>query len=311
MPFITDATWTPSTYRMVYDLWKSNNSKTDAEIVPRDAHSTSPRHRKLSGQLRSLLTWKAATNPEEPLSTSWMRYDLPADNDNEFAGGEPLPALLDSEAEVRPSIGELRREWENRKQSATRVEYRNGVAVGGDITQTIVGGPAYAAPEGESAPRRRYRIVTRIRRLEFGNGKQEDRCVVLRNDKPAKGRVRVPEGALVRFRGWKPIDNFRAAKGSLPETVPTVGIGYHNPGSVRCPDPVVDHEWAATLRRQVGEETAKLLDLALTAENFRVVGETLGKSGKSAERHGKRAVIAACSRLDEVLAANDNFRLVA
>ncbi|RWB89241.1 MAG: hypothetical protein EOQ52_12765 [Mesorhizobium sp.] len=311
MPFITDETWTPSAHRKAYALWAANAPKTDAPIIPRNAHTASPRHGKLSGKLRGLLTWKAATNPEPPLTTSWMRYDLPADNDNEFDGTEPVPALLDSETEIRPSIGELRREWENRKDSETKVEYRNGVAVGGDIAHAVVSGPAYAVAEGESAPRRQYRIVTRIRRLEFGNGQQEEHCIVLRNDKPAKGRARVPEGALVRFRGRKPVDNFRSAKGSLPDTDYTVGIGSHNPGSIRCPDPVVDHEWATTLRRHVGKEAAKVLDLAIVAANFREVGEAFGKTGKNAERHGKTAVIAACSRLDQVLAANDNFQKAA
>ncbi|TIP03857.1 MAG: hypothetical protein E5X72_14215 [Mesorhizobium sp.] len=309
MPFVTDETWTPSAYRKAYGLWAANAPKTDAPIIPRDAHTASPRHGKLSGKLRGLLTWKAVTNPEPPLATSWMRYDLPADNDNEFDGAEPVPPLLDSETEIRPSISELRREWENSKH--TGVEYRNGVAIGGDVSHAVVSGPAYAVPEGERAPHRKYRIVTRIRRLEFGNGQQEENCIVLRNDKPAKGRVRVPEGALVRFRGRRPVDNFRGPKGSLPETDYTVGIGGHNRGSIRCPDPVVDHEWATTLRQEVGEETAELLDLAIVAANFREVGEALGKSGKTAERAGKAAVLAACGRLDEVLAANDNFQMAA
>lgn len=308
MPFITDDAWTPSTYRKAYAHWAVNAPEHDGPIMPREAQTASPRHRKLSGKLKGLMAWKHATQPDEPLQTSWMRYDLHADNDNSFdEHDEPIPAILDSETEIRPSINELEREWLGPKESPNF--YRNGVAVEGDIVHGVQKNvPEYAASDisGERAPRRDRRIVTRIGRLEFSNGDQVEKCTVLKFGQPSPGEVRMPAGALVRYRGRKPEENFRDAKGSLPETEATVGIGGHNPGSLPCPDPVVDHEWAATIRKLVGEETARVLDLAITASSFREIGEAFEKQGKHAERVGKKMVLDACGKLDAILAANDN-----
>lgn len=295
-------------YRKAHAAWQDNAPKHDGPIMPREAKTASPRHADLSTKLRSLLTWRSATNPEPPVTTSWLRYDLHADNDNSFdENDEPVPQLLDTEIEIRPTINELQREWKGPKEKPNR--YHRGVAVAGNIEHGVQRDvPEYAASEieGTRAPRRDRRVVTRIGRLEFGNGEQEECCMVLQMGKAVMGRVRVPAGALVRYKGWAPVDNFRAAKGSLPETEATVGIGGHNPGSLPCPDPVVDHVWAMTLRNAVGEETAKVLDLAISAANFREIGEAHGKQGKHAERHGKQLALDACEKLDEILAANDN-----
>jgi hypothetical protein len=317
MTFITDHTWTPATYRKALAAWKANAPKTDGPIMPRDAHTTAPRHGKLSVKLRSLMAWKRAAEPEDPLATSWLRYDLHADNDNNFdEQDEPIPQLLDTVEEIRPSIPEMQREWPSSVKNKWPVVYLHDVAIGGDMehgTQKDV--PEYAASEiaGGNAPKRDRRIVKRIRGLEFSNGEQVERTEVRGpNDTVVMGDVRMPAGALVRYKSgksgkwYRPSDNFRGAKGALPETEQTVGVGGHSQGSLPCPDPVAEHEWARDIRKLVDKETARVLDMALEAANFREIGEAFGKQGKNAERAGRDMVIEACGKLDLILAANDN-----
>ncbi|TIO04095.1 hypothetical protein [Mesorhizobium sp.] len=313
MAFITDKTWTPSTYRKAYALWAANAPKHDGKILPREAKTTRARHDKLSGKLKSLMTWKRATEPDDPLATSWLRYDLHADNDNNFdEHDEPSPQLLDTVSEIRPNENELRREFEPKVWKKKDVEYHRGVAIGGDVEWGTAIGPIHVASEtsGERAPRRTYRIVKRIRGLEFSNGDQVERCTVLKFDKPVRGEVPMPTGSLVRYRQGKtwrrPSDEFRGAKGEPPEIESTVGMGNNNPGSLPCPDPIIDREWAADIRKLVGKDTASVLDKALDAANFKEIGIAFGRQGKNAERHGKKLVVDACEKLDAILAANDN-----
>jgi hypothetical protein len=314
MAFQTDTTWTPSAYRKAYAHWAANAPANDGDLIPRDAHTTSPRHGKIAEKLlRPLRTWRAATNPDPALTTSWLRYDLRPDNDNYDDGAEPVPQLFDCVEEIRPSINEMRREYEPTVWKKADVEYRHGVAIGGDVAWGRVTGPTHAASDvsGEVAPKRTCRIVKRIRGLEFSNGRQVEKCTVLKLDKPVFGEVRMPVGALVRCNGRKPVDNFRGAKGSFPEARPTVGVGGRSPGAGACPDPFVDAEWAVTIRQMVGKDTARILDLALTAANFREIGVSHGKQGKTAERHGQKLVIEACEKLQKLVAANDHAPAIA
>ena len=48
-------------------------------------------------------------------------------------------------------------------------------------------------------------------------------------------------------------------------------------------------------------ERVKVLDLAIVAPNFTVVGEAFGYAGKTAERHGKSLVLDAAKGLSSVL----------
>ncbi|MGB3500982.1 MAG: hypothetical protein WBA44_05105 [Mesorhizobium sp.] len=331
MTFQTDSTWTPSTYRKARDLWAANCNETDAQLAPEDAKPTaSPRHASIASKLlRPLRTWRSATSPEQPVSTAWLRYDLKPDNDNFEEDDEPVPMLLDTVSEIWPSEKEMHREWakKDRETGKPLVEYRDApvarlsklddsepkaapirVAVGGDVEFGVQRAlPDYAAPEDEEpAPKRDRRIVTRIGRMTFSNGEQQEPGHVLRMGKAVKANITMPAGALIGFRGRRPTDKFRAAKGSLPETVATVGIGGRNPGVGLCPDPLADAEWSLTIRDGVGEATAAILDCAMTAANFTEIGEMLGKHGKNAERAGKKALIAACDRLERFIADNDN-----
>lgn len=307
MAFKTDASWTPAMYRKAHAAWAANAPAHDGAILPREAKSATPRHGALSGKLRSLVAWKRATEPDDPLASPWLRYDLHADNDN-FEADEPASLLLDTEYEIQPSINQLRREYEPQVRNRADVVYRRSVAVGGDVDfGTQRGVPEYAAPIDEPPARCRNRqIVTRIRGLQFSNGEQVVRAPVLKGRKVVVADVRQPAGALVRVNGRRPSERFRTAKGELPEVENTVGVGGRNAGALPCPDPVVDREWARDIRKLVDRETARVLDIGIEAANFREIGEAFGKRGKHAERVGKQMLIAACEKLDALLAANDN-----
>lgn len=296
-------------YRKAHAAWAANAPAHDGAILPREAKSATPRHGTLSQKLRSLMVWKHATEPDDPIASSWLRYDLHADNDNFDDSDGPVPQLLDTEYEIQPSINQLRREYEPQVRSRADVVYRRDAAVGGDVdfsTQRDV--PDYAASvvEDDMATMRDRTIIARIRGLRFSNGEQVERAPVLKGKKVVVADVRQPAGALVRVNGRRPSERFRTAKGELPDTENTVGVGGHNAGSLPCPDPVVDREWAADIRRLVGEDTARVLDLGLDAANFREIGEAFGKRGKHAERVGKQMLIAACEKLEALLVANDN-----
>lgn len=322
MPFKTDSAWTPETYRRAYAAWLANAPSTDGPIFARNARTDNPKSQSLSEKLRALLVWRSITDPEPELSTSWMRHDVRADNDN-FDDDASLP-LLDCEYEIRPSVPELARAW--RGTTDAPINYRPGikercdnpqaptirpaVAVGGDIDVGVHKSvPELAASEiDDNKPARSDRaVVTRIGALEFSNGQQVERCTVLKFGKAARGEVRMPAGALIRFKGRVPVERYRAAKGASVASEPTVGHGTGSVGSGLCPDPLEARDWSEAVRRLVGTETAKVLDLAVRAANFREVGEAHGKRGKHAERFGRAVVEQACARLDEVLvAANDN-----
>ncbi len=310
MPFQTDHTWTPSTYRHCYELWAANAPTHDGPIMPRTARTSKPKHSKLSERLASLMVWKRATVPDDQLSTSWLRYDLHADNDNNFEGEDPIPALLDSEFELRPSVDQLKREWLGPKDSP--IDYRRGVAVKGDIKHDIQKDvPEYAESkiEGDRAPSRDRKVVTKIGGLQFSNGEQTEKALVLKMGKAVFADVRFPAGALVRYRQGKtwrrPSDCFGTIRAMQGSASPTVGMGGHSRGSLPCTDTVVEREWATNIRRLVDEETATILDHALVAANFREIGEAHGKHGKHAERYGRDKVNDACGKLDKLLAAND------
>jgi hypothetical protein len=69
-------------------------------------------------------------------------------------------------------------------------------------------------------------------------------------------------------------------------------------GSVPTPyDGVAVADLHARVRAKLSAEDARVLDLALTCQNFRQLGEALGKAGKTAERHGKARLLAAVKRL--------------
>lgn len=96
----------------------------------------------------------------------------------------------------------------------------------------------------------------------------------------------------------------RTAKGKwVTLTRPRNPDGAYRKRSTEPPEPTLtddnigSQELLAALLAVLSPQTVLVLDAALGAQNFRTIGEVLGKAGKHAERVGKQALINACSEL--------------
>jgi len=299
MPFITDASWTPARYRLALSAWRFNAAPKDFEVTPRKASKTEkPRHDDLAKKLRSLLTWRSLF-----AGSDWTSL---AANDNRDPSE---PELIDSEFNIRPRLGEIFRALVDVEFTERRHARLGG---GGEINVVATGGDIQRAEVWPGSVRRRRKLppptVVRLGKLEFSNGGKEEPALVLVAGKPAPGAVRIELGGLTRFgagRRGKARDGFGKPKGANDNTPPATvgssqGAGH---GAMDFSNPVADAQEAERVRRAVAPGTARLLDFALRAANFREIGEQLGHSGKHAERKGKAALIEACGELDGVLAA--------
>lgn len=289
MPFQTDTTWTPTTYRRALAAWAANAHQTDSKVLPRKAKTKKPRHGDLSRQLRSLLTWRAMSNGED-----WTTVAV---NDN-----YPKAPLIDSDFEIQPSIGELLRametvEFEERRHARKKGQGQpNVVPIAGDIER----GPV----EGQKRRRAPYPdCVVRLGKATFSAGARRESALIRdAAGKIVRGSVRIPLGGLVKVGWTKARDKFIAAndnqEGLTVDANPTAGLGRMD-----FVDPVANAREAVHVRSAVGPETAAILDLTIRSSNFSEIGEHLGHAGKQAERKGKIAVIKACAQLDKILAA--------
>lgn len=297
MPFVTDPTWTPSTYRLALTRWQQNAAGKDSEVLPRQAATTSkPRHTALSRKLRALLTWRAMSN-----GSDWTA--VPA-NDNKPTGE---PALIDSDFRIRPSVGEMM----NALKPVTFEERRHAkLGGGGDENVVPIGGDVERGPVSPRAMRRKQLAVpcvTRLGTLEFSNGAIEEPALV-RDEagNVVRGSVRIPLGGMTRMGRFRPSERFGAPKGADNDNSPSITAGHSANASAPAfdfVDPVADAQEFERVRQAVKPETANVLDLALRAANFSEIGEHLGHHGKTAERRGKAALLAACEELEAVLAA--------
>ena len=300
LPFQTDHTWTPSTYRLAHHLWDINNPKKDSELKPRKAAVTKrPKHDHLSRKLRSLITWRAMT-----AGSDWT---LMAGNDNdEDQNGRKKKLNADCLIEVRPLISEIMAAI---NVADVQIIERRAAKLGGggEVIRLIDGndierGKVYR--QGKSKPD----CITSIGRLQFSNGGNIERAMVLDvTGKPRMGEVRIPLGGLMKIGPNRVRDYFRHPKGApvaANDNNITVGASLTaTEHAVDFADPVADAQERERVRKAVGRETARVLDHALVAANFAEIGERLGCGGKTAERRGKAALIAACEVLEKELAA--------
>lgn len=271
--------------------WLTSISANDNPPPRKAAPTSSPRHGELSVQLRSLLTWRAASQESD-----WTSVAV---NDNDpDDGGETVPLLLDSTYEVRPRLSEISAAIKD-VEFAERRHNDGGrslhvVPVGGDIERGTVRSQRGKPP-----------CVVRLGALRFSNGEQAEWAPVRTEAGIQYDWVRIPLGGIIDCKGRKARDKFGAAKGPRQTGSPaTVGSNAcASSGAIAWTDPLADMQDAASIRASVRPETATILDLALRAANFREIGEHLGHRGKHAERRGRDALLAACKELDAALAA--------
>jgi len=290
LPFRTDISWTPSTYRKALAAWQANNPQGQRATSARKAKTTdSPRLGDLSKKLRSLLTWRAITR-----GSDWT-----AANDNSDTG----PVLIDCDHTIRPRISAL-----SRALSGVDFEERRHARLGGDGAPNVV--PVGGEIEHGKVMKQKGRkpeCVVRIGALYFSNGGVEERALI-RDEvgRISMGSVRIPLGGLVRVGRHKAYERFARPKGAANDNIAQVNVGVSanaNRGAYAFDDPVADADEAAFVRRTIKPETADILDFALVASNLRQIGERLGHAGKHAERKGKQALIKACEELETILAA--------
>lgn len=96
----------------------------------------------------------------------------------------------------------------------------------------------------------------------------------------------------------------KTAKGKwVTLTTPRNPDGAYRKRSTEPPEPIFPDDSAdaqgrlTSLLAVLSPQTVLVLDAALEAQNFREIGELLGKTGKHAERVGKQALIDACTEL--------------
>ncbi|NHT75084.1 hypothetical protein G8E10_04845 [Rhizobiaceae bacterium CRRU44] len=180
---------------------------------------------------------------------------------------------------------------------------------GGELTLVPVGGDMERAKVWTGSKRRgrEPECISRLGAVKFSNGAKEEAALVRDAvGNIVRGSVRIPLGGVTFVGKYRPRDRFTSPKGADNDNAAelTVGLSTNsNAGRFEFSDPVEDAQEAVRVRESVRPETARILDFALTAANFREVGEALGHGGKTAERQGKAALIAACEELDAALAA--------
>lgn len=257
----------------------------------RKARSKKPRLRKLAGPLRALLTWRVIASPQD-------FTDIPTIEGLD-EGERPN---LDCLTEVRPSENEIMTKLKGvvfRDVPEARLNGPRGtirIAVGGDIER--------AKPEGQDGDK--PPVVTRMGGVRFSNGAAETRCMVNKCGVIGMGRARIPLGGIIRAGNFEPRDRFRRPKGAPPAANDNATVRQSrtaSPAAFSFEDPIAEREHLQWVRKAVGAEAARVLDLALVVANLEEIGMHLGFEGKTAERRGKRALLDACKILEEKLAA--------
>ncbi len=295
MPFITDESWTPSTYRLALARWQQNAPPLDSKVLPRKAAAQAkPRHAALADRLRVLLTWRSITS-----GSDWT-----AANDNR---SEATSELIDSKCEIRPRVQDMIVAIRN----VTFAEQQHAkLGGGGEVNVIPTGGDIAREAIWPAALRRKQNpalCITRLGSLEFSNGgKTEPALVRDAVGKIVRGSIRIPLGGLTRFGNFKPRDRFKGAKGADNDNLPPANVGVGgiaSHGAFEFVDPVADAQEARRVRTAVTPATAQILDFALVASSFSEIGERLGFQGKTAERQGKTHLLKACEELENALAA--------
>lgn len=291
MPFITDDTWKPSTYRIALNAWQVNSPQLESDITPRKAKKTEkPKHSSLSKKLRSLLTWRAMAS-----GSDWTSV---AANDNNDQSDKPN---VDARLEVRPRVSEIMSLLENIDMGERREAKLGG---GGDVVLTPIGDDVERGQTRRQGGKPKPDCIIRVGRLHFSNGAIEEPALV-RDElgRISHGSVRIPLGGLTKVGPLRPRDVFRPRK-AANDNSPTAGKSLTaSTGAFDFVDPVSDQREAVHVRNAVGPVIASILDHALVAATFAEIGARLGYTGKTAERRGKAAVIAACDVLEKELAA--------
>ncbi|RVD62928.1 hypothetical protein [Mesorhizobium sp. M7A.F.Ca.ET.027.03.2.1] len=299
----------------------------DSDIFPRVARTESPKHATLAARCTPTLAWREARKPREPLSTNWL---LP-DNDNED-GDEP-GRNPDRTHNAGPSPDALVVAYKKGKLRFSNGEHRekcyvlkNDKAVRGDVLMPAGALLNYPDKPGELlGPEPNPEAMVRTATY-WASMFKVDRDTVVETDEDGNEKPRfIPAGR----RKKRKVLITREEQQELMASAPRPAVTYCKPGLPCGSDTVGDsfvgmhitstkgrqppERWQDTadeLARQaefeawckaLPPEQQKALDIATTAANFREVGEAFGHEGKTAERQGKKLLLAANDNSAEIL----------
>jgi hypothetical protein len=300
--------------------------KHDSKIMPAPKHVENPRHRDLADELRPLLIWRRLLNPN---SANW----LGAANDNVSLTHADNQPGVEAELEQRPTVGELKRAWEEDgpeaamklrtkdqfgtpkgpddrdradRDTKARAQKRRAIAALKFVLEFIEGEPIEPAQshDPEFTPciwesfEGAAKLAARDLLREHGVGREtpfeEARTRALRNTVANDNRPGFP---------WLPKDPraiFFAGKvrphGTRNEW------GEFNDGVSYAE--AERHEFAH-LRGKMSKDAVTALDIAIEAQDFAEVGEAFGFTGPAAKKQGQRIVQEACAELRGALASAD------
>lgn len=303
--------------------------KNDSDIMPKQRQSKSPRHATLADEMRPLLDWRRLSNPN---SGTWAK---PA-NDNLELTLEGQPPNTECELEQRPSPEELERAWktssaeaalrirpkdkfgtpkgpderdrpDREKESANATKKRKERALAIEalkyILQCVQGEPIEPAenrdPQFTPGIWESYetsaKLAARDLLSEFGVGRE-----VPFEEAQKKARLGGVANDNRPVFPWLPKDP-RAIFFSGKVRPHATHREWYDWADAESNAEAERHEFAH-LRGKLSSDAVKVLDIAVEAQNFAKVGEAFGFKGKTAERQGKKLVLAACAELKSALA---------
>jgi hypothetical protein len=269
---------TPTEFREQYEAWSKIASPNDSDIIPdKPRVAKASRHAGMCADLRSMLAWREMKESKDPLQTNFLQagfdddiflYDYNVGHSKAVVVRDP-----DRELNERPSAEEIM-DAVNDVVFQIRGDGRT-VPVYDQSVINIELGEEYKSSHFANET---MRPITRLGHLRFSN---------------RLGDAIYPRGALLpRKRPYKkPVQ-----KGLSDRFLPPPENQRFNPL-----ERLIAMEEAAFANDNVSSAHAQVLDLVMTAKNFTVVGETLGFTGKTAERQGKRLVQESAKGFSETL----------
>lgn len=299
-PFRAPIDGTPAGYRQVLDRLRAEDAANDNEPASRRARPQAPRHRALEAEFESLRKWKTLRELAEQAGcpSSWM------------AGSGDPNAPTEAEPRKPP-------EW-------TEEALILAASIG--VRWRRLGGRLIPA-DGDIAHSPTTGRLLRCGRLVMADDLRAD------NDDEAKDELGAETPDLVEELSGGNVDsdsayNRRTPAGSVIGILHRTKDGrevtlteptkprFRKRRSFPPPPEQPASPWDIGEARNelqrlieiMAPQAVSVLDGALRAENFREIGLSLGKHGKTAERAGKAALLAACAEFEAALQALEKKR---
>lgn len=200
---------TPAEHRTAVDAWRAKAEKHDHKIFGRKQKTEKPRHRDLAA-LSALLAFRnrptgvaegvSAVDPS-PVGTNWKL--IPANDNTPPDEGfgteraveyEPSLDLIEREIKGLPMTHRaepsMLRQADGGNAEAMAARELHGIPYGDDVEYGL-----HVDDEGK-----RHKIIVRIGRLKFSDGKQTERGSKLVMDAVVEADIRMPVGAMLGDR---------------------------------------------------------------------------------------------------------------